>query len=573
MSKTNSAAETLQKAFQLHQAGQLNKADRLYTALLKKHPNNGDALNLKGVISYTQGRLEEALTLFDRVTAVLPTFADAHFNKANCLKALNRNDDALAAYTKAIALKPDYADARLNAGTLLQKMERISEAIDAFRDMVRTAPADPRGHYNLGVCLTESITDTQDGVRAAIADEAEKALKRALALAPNDAKAHFAAANLHATRGDHETAIQFTKNAIKLDPNWPEAHANLGSHLEASGNLEAAETAFDHALKLDPENTNALVNRSLARLARGHLEKGWDDYARRFETSHALYTKREWPWPVWQGESLKGKKILVWSDQGIGDEILYGGMIPEIIQNAEACTVECAPRLVPLYQRSFPKADIVPKDAAASARLRANAFDYHSSVLDLGRWHRRQFGAFPNRNRYLRADCGLSERLRQRYLDHAPAGTRLMGLSWRSINPLIGSEKSLNLEFFAPILGSSKVRWINLQYGDTRDEIEKIKEKHGFQLVRDDGIDSLTDLDAFAAQVSALDGLVTISNSTAHMAAALGVPTILLIPDGRKRIWYWFGEGLYCPWYRSITIMRGNTDHISSLIKNFIDEI
>ena len=557
----------------LHQAGQLDKAERLYNAVLKKNPRNGDALNLKGAIAHTQGRFDEALTLFDRAVVALPAFADAHFNRANSLKALERNDDALAAYDKAIALDPTHAGARLNVGTLLQNIGRTPEAITAFRNMATACPADPRGHYNLGVCLTETLVSSLEDEHAAMADEAEAALKRAVTLTPNDANAHFATANLFSKRGDHDRAIQATKNAIKFNPNWPEAWSNLGSHLEANGELSEAEAAFDHALRLDPNDTGALVNKSLAQLAAGRLDKGWDGYARRFETSHALYSRRDWPWPAWQGQSLAGKTIFVWSDQGIGDEILYGSMIPGIVRAAGSCTVECAPRLEPLYRRSFPGADIVAKSSATNSNLLAKTFDYQSSVLDLGRWLRPDFFAFPNSKSYLHADSHQAARLRQLYLGDATPGTKLIGLSWRSVNPMIGGEKSLKLEQFAEILSVPDVRWINLQYGDTRKDLESIKGRYTADLISDDKIDAMSDLEALAAQISALDGVVTISNSTAHMSAALGIPTYLIIPDHKKRLWYWFGQGRFNPWYRSIRVLRGGILEIMNKILKFIKYI
>ena len=570
--KTGSVAETLQKALRLHQAGQLDKAARLYGTILKKNPDNGDALNLKGMVAQAHGRHDDALALFGRAITALPDFADVHFNKANTLKALGRNDDALAAYAKAIALKPDYADARLNAGTLLQKMDRTTEAIAAFREMARFSPADPRGHYSLGVCLTEALPAAKSEEREAMTEEADAAFIRTVTLNPNNADAHFAHANLYSKQGDHDRAIQCNKAAIDLKPNWPEAWSNLGSHLEASGDPAAAEAAFDHAIKLDPRNTAALVNRGLSQLAGGRLDKGWDGYARRFETAHALYTGRDWPWPPWQGEPLAGKKIFVWSDQGIGDEILYGSMIPEVIRAANACTVECASRLTPLYRRSFPRADIIPKNPAANTAILARAFDYHCSVLDLGRWLRRSFRAFPNSKRFLFADSQQSESLRQRYRARSPQETLLIGLSWRSVNAMFGLEKSLDLADFIPILVSPRVYSVNLQYGATRQEVEKVKAKHNVSLICDDKIDSLLNLDAFAAQISALDAVVTISNTTAHMAAALGVPTFLIVPGRKKHLWYWFRQGEFSPWYRSVTILRGESsaaiDKLSILFNN-----
>ena len=360
--KTGSVAETLQKALRLHQAGQLDKAARLYGTVLKKNPDNGDALNLKGVVAQAHGRHDDALALFGRAITALPDFADVHFNKANTLKALGRNDDALAAYAKAIALKPDYADARLNAGTLLQKTGRTTEAIAAFREMARFSPADPRGHYSLGVCLTEALPAAKSEEREAMTEEADAAFIRTVTLNPNNADAHFAHANLYSKQGNHDRAIQCNKAVINLKPNWPEAWSNLGSHLEASGDPAAAEAAFDHAIKLDPRNTAALVNRGLSQLAGGRPGQGAGTVTLGVSKPPTPCTQgaigrgphgKENPWP--------GKKYSSGADQGIGDEILYGSMIPEVIRAANACTVECASRLTPLYRRSFPRAGYHPK--------------------------------------------------------------------------------------------------------------------------------------------------------------------------------------------------------------------
>ena len=561
--KQNAAiAETLQKAVRLHQAGQIDKAERLYDTVLKKSPNNIDALNLKGIIAHTQNRYTDALSLFDRATTAVPTFAEAHFNKANSLKALDRHEDALAAYTAAINLKSDYTDARLNAGTLLQKMGRTDDAIAAFREMAHIAPADPRGHYNLGVCLTETLLASLGDKFEAVADEAEAALKRAVALSPQDAKTHFAYANMFSKRGQYDKAVTATRNAIKYNPNWPQAWSNLGGHLEATSDLPAAEAAYSRALKFDPADTSARVNRSLVYLAAGKLGEGWDDYARRFETSHSIYTKRNWPWPTWDGQSLKGKSILIWGDQGIGDEILYANMIPEIVDTADSCAVECAPRLVPLWRRSFPGARIVAKDDEGTKKLLSGHFDYQSSALDLGRQLRRKFASFRNTPSFLRADLGNAARLRKHYMQNSGAKTKLIGLSWRSANPYLGNDKSIDIEDFSALLKAPGLRWINLQYGESEQDIECLKTKHGLEILSDNGIDSMVDLDAFAAQIAALDGVVTISNTTAHMAAALGVPTYLLVPARKKRLWYWFGEGSYSPWYRSMRVLRGQTANL-----------
>ena len=545
----------LEKAVALHQAGELAEAERLYDQVLALDRGNPDALNLKGAIANAQGRHDEALSLFGRVIIALPNFPDGFYNHALALVALGRNDEALQSYLRALELKPNYADARINFALLLHKMGRSVEAIAAFRALTQVAPGDARGFYNLAVCLEQSLPKTPGAERPGVAEEARAAFTRALELDPNNPDIHFAFANLNSFLGEYKIAIERLNTALKLKPEWASAWNNLGTQYEAIGERKAATAAFDRAIDLDPQDAAAAVNRGLTQLCSGKLADGWPGYARRFEDPRFPFVKRDWPWPAWRGEALAGKSILVWSDQGIGDEVLYASMISEVSASAAACVVECSPRLLPLYQRSFPHVRIVPATPEARGELLGRTFDFHSSVLDLGRWLRPQLASFPNRSVTLRPDPQLRETYRQRYLARG-AQRRLVGLSWRSITPDMSHQKSLPLAAFGPLLSSEKLTFVNLQYGDVRDELADVALHYNFKIINDYEVDSLKNLDGFAAQVAALDAVVTISNTTAHFAGALGVPACLCLPHGQKQLWYWFDSGHYSPWYRSIRLYR-----------------
>lgn len=546
----------LQEGVARHEAADLRGAERLYDKVLKVDRNNPDALNLKGVIASDTGRPQHALSYFDRAIKALPSFAVAFFNKALALAALARNTEALSAYAEAIRLKPDYADALLNYGLLLHATGRAQEAITIFRTLTEKSPADARAHYNLGACLEKILPSTSADQRKDIARESEAAFKRALALDPNNPDIHFAFSNLHTFRGDYRKASEHLEFALRARPQWPDAWNNLANQAEALGDREGALRMFTRALEQDATNAGAFVNRGLTYLALGRLTEGWEGYARRFEDPRFPFVPRTWPWPKWQGEPLSGKSILLWGDQGVGDELLYGSMIHEIARRAGNCVVECEPRLVAIYRRSFPGLEIVSARAALdTSQLTARAFDYHSSVLDLGAYLRSRFSAFPNKRGFLQADMARAALMKEKYLASSPRN-RLIGVSWRSVNPGMGHQKGLELVDFLPVLKMAGITFLNLQYGDVRAEIEALRKDHGIEIQNDADIDPLADLDAFAAQVEACDFVVTISNTTAHFAGAIGVPTALYVPEGRKQHWYWFEQGHHSPWYRSIRLFR-----------------
>ena len=659
--KQNAAiAETLQKAVRLHQAGQIDKAERLYDTVLKKSPSNIDALNLKGVIAHTQNRYTDALSLFDRATVAVPTFAEAHFNKANSLKALDRHEDALAAYTAAINLKPDYTDARLNAGTLLQKMGRTDDAIAAFREMARIAPADPRGHYNLGVCLTETLLASLGDKFEAAADEAETALKRAVTLSPQDAKAHFAYANLFSKRGQHDKAVTATRNAIKYNPNWPQAWSNLGEMLRKEKKCDEAIKALKKARELLPTDTSIQYNLATAQLdgkVYDEAEKEFLDLTRRQETFtdahinlailyqetrrnvealnileqslsvdpniHKAYANlgaifsdlgwtytalvfydkaislmekpdvatryyrsiaalrlgllfANWPllelrfdWPdtglsrravppeYWGGEDLSGKHIVVWTEQGLGDEALYASILPNIVARAGQCTIECSERMVPVFARSFPAATVVGYKASNLPVTPAEGVDYQIPLASLGQHFRPDFASFPSHTGYLKADPDKVSEIRARY-DALAKGRRIVGLSWRSKNEKVGEAKSTDLNDMAAVLQVPGVMFVNLQYGECAEELAEVHKQFGVEIIHDDDIDPLKDMDGFFAQVSAMDLVVSTSNTTAHVAGAQNIPVWVLLPHGKSLAWYWFLRRTDSPWYPSARLMRAD---------------
>ena len=171
---------------------------------------------------------------------------------------------------------------------------------------------------------------------------------------------------------------------------------------------------------------------------------------------------------------------------------------------------------------------------------------------DLGFWLRPERDGFPSRKNYLRADVKRRDILRTSYLDGSES--ILIGLSWFSRNPEMGWEKSIDLKDWLPLLEVPGVTFVDLQYGDTFAQRETLQKQTGIEIIHDETVDQLADLDAFAAQVAAMDMVVSISNTTAHMAGALGVPTWVLLSE--VPLWRWFQDRTDSPWYPSVQLFR-----------------
>ena len=654
---SKSIAELLQDAVQLHQAGHLLQAECVYDAVLEREPENGDALNLKGLISLDQGRIQEAISLLTRATTAAPLYPHAHFNLGNALAAAERLEEALGCYRKAISLDPSSASPHLNAGVLLEKLNRVADAVTAFRNMVHVCPSDPRGYRNLALCLVKAMNVATGDKRDEIAVDALAAFDRACVLDPANANAQFEYANFLTERGNHADAILHFEAALKLKPNWVEAISNLGDTLRKNerfeeavvmqrsalalrpgdqiilthlGNALAKNRAYDEAVEIFREltaiypdallprinlgntyrergrvdeaiaifeetlyrmpdafeaygnigmafseqgwfasgyvlnrravsikgaNPKVCLNQGLIALALGRFTEGWQEYELRFEVAEDHTPRRPPPPPYWRGENLAGKSILIWTEQGIGDEILYAEMIRDVIAQNTRCVITCSKRMEPIFARSFPGTLVIGYEGSAMGVRGGEKFDYQSSVASLGQYLRPDFAHFPSRPGYLKADANKAASLRARYTSLA-AGRRIVGLSWRSNATDHGPAKSARLLDLAPLLTVKNIFFINLQYGNCADEIAEAREQLGVDVFQDSSVDPLKDMDAAFAQIAAMDLVVTTSNTTAHTAGAQNIPVWVMLPFGQGLLWYWFLRRQESVWYPSARLIR-----------------
>ena len=270
---------------------------------------------------------------------------------------------------------------------------------------------------------------------------------------------------------------------------------------------------------------------------------GFELYERAWELRlRGVRLKRELPISEWEGDDLAGRDILVECyapKDRIGEELRLARFIAPVANRACRCIVLAEHRLVPLLRRSFPAVDVRPSgidDAAAFAEADIAAY-YETIAFHLAKNAEDMRRAFVP----LRADPRRVSSIRQRYRRASEAP--LIGLSWGSSNE---SKVLPNLEDWAPLLDWPAANFVSLQYGDIRRDLEVLRSSAGSRVIHDPAIDQLTDFDGFAAQISALDAVVSISNTTSDMAGMLGTPTLHIRDDKATAIWPRSGPS---PWY------------------------
>lgn len=421
------------------------------------------------------------------------------------------------------------ADSVLTQAYAAENAKDFARAAKLYQQVIALAPNRPEAYIGLGLILQNA---------GAFAD-AEKHYRRAIKIAPKMALTYLNLGVIHVKRREEDAAMANFQQALKLDPNMKEALLNLAGVYERLGRLEDAARALDRLVQLAPTDITANMGRANILFMIGRWTDAWTSYQRR----HAIFwgAGRALPGQPWRGEDITGKTVLLSYEQGLGEQIMFAAWVPEIARVAKHLIVECEARLVALFQRSFPGVEVVPWAADWHPRVRGADIDFHAALGDPGLWLRRGFADFPAHAGYLIPDAAQVAASRARYEELAK-GRRIAGLAWHSAAIPFGPQKSIPPDALAPLLAREDIFWINLQHGPARTSV-------GAPLWTDSSIDPAGDFDPLAAQVKALDVVVSASNGTAHLAAALGTPTFLALPKVLGRHWYWFPERDTNPWY------------------------
>ena len=519
----------------LHGQGRLDEAAARVRRALALRPNLAEAHVNLGNILQSQGKLEEAAASHAQALALKPNLVEACFNRGNVLQAQGKLDEAVASYERALALNPDMAELHGNMGNALQAQNRLAEAEVSYERALALNPEYADAFYNLG-----NLRQAQEKL-----DQAVCCYERALALKPELPEAHYNLGNTHQALGDLEVAVACFERALALRPGYAEAHYNLACVLQALGRLEEALRCYQRAVELQPDYAQARFGQALAQLLHGEFEPGWRNYESRWQSPDHETPMRPYPQPLWAGEKLGEGSLLLWGEQGVGDEIQFAGLVPDTLRTGNRIVLDCDPRLKPLFSRSFTGVEVVSGYEAAESKIAAHLPT--GSLPGLFRSTESAFGA--TTSPYLKADPVEVERFRARYCD----GRRLIGVAWRTSNKQTGRIRSIDLAQLAPLFAQAGIRWISLQYGDF-DALERESAAAHAPLLIDRSVDQFANIDLFAAQIAAMDQIITIDNSTAHLAGALGLPVWLLLPFAAD--WRWLEKRNASPWYPTMRLFR-----------------
>jgi len=478
-----------------------SEAKIIFEKLISYFPKNIQLLNILGFIYLQLDSYGQALKVYDESFLLNEKQPETLFNRAIVKSKLKKYEDALSDYDKLLEEEPNNLNIYVNKSSVYEDMNDYVQALFFINYAISKEPKNSKFIAN----------------RGNIYNETEK----------------------------FDLAMKDYLLAIQLDPKNAELYSSLGTILTKLGNYTAAIEAYNQAILLDKQMFKAHNNLSILLLARKEFKLGWKEYEYRWKFTEKPSLVKKIP----EYSDLKGiDNLLIWGEQGIGDQIIYSSWLNDIPENLKV-TLAIDSRLNSIFKRSFPKINVINF---------SNIQDKHSytgqiALASMGRFLRGSLNSFKNQPiAFLKPDKNQAEKYRNTLFKK---NKLICGISWKSSNKKTGKNKSLTLNDLLEVLKIENISFVDLQYGNNESEKSSFEEKHSISLNSIKNLDKFNDLNGLLSLIEACDFVVTSSNITAHLAGSIGKKTFLMAPYSVGQLWYWHGDKQSI-WYPSITIFR-----------------
>lgn len=533
-----------------HRAGRIPEAEGMYGEILKAAPRHPRVSHNLGAIYLQRKQFDQALPLMKVAAEGDSDGQQMWIGYGHALLGAEHFEAAEALVSARASRTPEATALALRLrqawGVHLMAAGDLDRAEAQFQAALELAPENAQTHAYLG-----SIRLSQGKVNAAVVN-----LRRAVELDPNNIRALINLSGGLSGQGHVEEAIMVCRRALALEPDNAAALQNLGVALAASGQQLEGLLALDRAVELEPEVPLRSFSRALVRLAAGDFAGGWRDYEARWRTQSFAYRSTTSMTARLQerlnldsnARTLASARVLLVAEQGIGDQLMFASMIPDLARVASHVTLICEPQLVRLFAHSFPGLTVL---SHLDAEMDLSSFDVVLAPGSLGRIFRNRLEDFPGAP-YLKPDREALARWAAR-LGSRPSGPRI-GVSWRGGTEATRiSERSVTLEQLIPVFDLPGCEVISLQYGDPRPEIAAFNEGRGSK-IRVFPPEDLKDVEDLAGLIEELDVVVSVQTAVVHLAGALGKDCLAMLPANPE--WRYAAPGSAMPWYGSVRLLR-----------------
>ena len=544
--------------------GLLEESESNYKSLIANSPENKFKINLYNLY-ITKGFLKEAIAIINSIKSQNKEMLQVNSDKAYLLYLLKKYNDSIIECNKILEIDKKNINVLNTLGLCLFCLKKFSESNTI---LVNALKLDAHN-----IKILNSLGRLHHEQRNSI--EAKKYFIKALEISSNSFETLNNIAGFYLEEGEYLKAINYYEKALVLSPRNSVLYNNLAKSFIFIGKISKAKEYCKIAISLNHKNDEFKKTLSLILFKNYDFKNAWDYFDGRLGLSDFInknstldLVRNKIPKNI---QIKNNSKILIIREQGVGDEILYGTMYGDLLYKYSNVIIECDERLIPLFKNSFQEKHLkkfVKLGVYSSDINEIKNFDFILYAGSLGRIFRRNVKSFYQKP-YLKKINNYED------LELKNIITKMkeikIGISWKSFKNRYSSEKSLELKDFINILELNNTSIFNLQYGDIADELTNFLNRNNYKILTLSKLDLFNNLSGLANLLSELDYFITVSNSTAHLAGALGIKTILIKPSRHASFHYWDYENSKTPWYESITIIsRDNlkdNDFIKKLIK------
>lgn len=523
------------------------------------NPLLADAQNNFGNVLFELGLFDLAKEAYCKSISLDKNLSSAYNNLARVFKEQKLNDQAIDAINKAISLNPNYFEAYCNLSLIFNELERYEESVDLCLTSIKINPNYPDAYCNLG--------DAYRGLRKF--DLAIENHKKAIELEQNYSEAYNGLGLDFFGLFEYQKAIDQYKIAININQNYYQAYSNLAQAYNEIQNFTLAKFFYEKSTLLKKDFIDGYFNTSMIYLLEDNFKKGWSLYDHRWNIKKPQTPKYDISQNYWDGNFVDGT-LLLWSEQGVGDIILFGSMISELKAFAKEIIFETDRRLIDLFNRYFIEQKITNIMVKEFIPSKPSIYDKHIAIGSLGKFFRKNIEDFkkvpkkffiPDKNKTLFFNNELlkfDKKLK-------------IGLSWKTGN-IKEEYRNILLKNIYPILSDKRICFFNLQFGETKKEILDAVYDTSANFISFENLDNFNNFEDLSALISNLDLVITIQNTTAHLCGALGKKTFLLLSKNHR--WQWGLNHKSSLWYPSIRIFRQQTFKVwDNVVNNIKDEI
>jgi len=517
-------------------------------------------LSQKAISLLEQKKFLEASDIFNRLLKDFNDNVQLINLTAFCFMSLKDFKKSESLYSKSLKIEKAQHEAKFNLAIIKSELKKLDEAIMIYEELL---DHDAKNVHVL-INLSNIYQDQAEY------DKSLRILAEAKKIAPNDPKVMMNLGQLNQHLGNYQESLEIYSYLLNNGHKDEMTFINRGNLFDLLGDKNNAEKDYIEALELS-NSDNSKLHLGLFYLARKEFDKGWKYYDSRWN----IYRDQKNNFnSISLLDNLDAKgNVIVWAEQGLGTQIIFIPLIKELQKTQLNISYACDKRLKNIIENSLNDIKVINlKD-----KIDLDQYDFQVPIASLGKFFRKKESDFKPQQSFLNVNENEYKSFHKKFFIEEKKSIinklfirkkKVIGISWKSVSINSGSEKSISLNSFTHLVNNSKHQFINLQYGNVSKEIKDFNDKSKNKIKFFENCDFVKDLDLFACFVKSCDAIITTSNTTAHFAGALGIPTFVLVPENNGKIWYWHEKDGKSLWYKSVQLISYNKDNLQDKLQS-----